>query len=282
MQALNPVFQDVFQYINFHLQFREEKMGKEFLYYNQYQQSIMIMGTATIVFGFVFSPFEFFALCYGHTYLEICYTCVQMILSLVLTGHGWLILKSQLSAPNRAVNTSWLERSYLAFCYSKFLMLSLRSYFVTSCSIYPTTLRYLLFGWQCHQLELTDNDGFISSEMLLYVVLPPVMVVLAMHQTNIQHILLWLVINSGTVFFTTIVLRQNWSFTLSHVVWTTLAFVVVIDIFLQKVDGFLIHRKYKTMYYEQTENAMKDHANELKQMIGNVAHDIKTVSADIL
>ena len=168
------------------------------------------------------------------------------------------------------------------FCYTKFLMLSLRSYFVATCSIYPATLRYLLFGWQCHQLELTDIDAFISSEMLLFVVLPPVMVVLAMHQTNIQHVLLWLLVNSGTVFFTTIVLRQNWSFTLSHVIWTAMAFVVVIDIFLQKVDGFLIHRKYKTMYYEQAENAMKDHANELKQMIGNVAHDIKTVSDDVL
>ena len=240
------------------------------------------MGTATIVFAFIFSPFECFALYYGRTYLEICYACVQVILSLVISGHGWLILKSQLSAPNKAVNTSWLERSYLMFCYTKFLMLSLRSYFVATCSIYPATLRYLLFGWQCHQLELTDIDAFISSEMLLFVVLPPIMVVLAMHQTNIQHVLLWLLINSGTVFFTTIVLRQNWSFTLSHVVWTTLAFVVVIDIFLQKVDGFLIHRKYKTMYCEQAENAVKDHANELKQMIGNVAHDIKTVSDDEL
>jgi len=89
------------------------------------------------------------------------------------------------------------------------------------------------------------------------------------HVSNIQLVLLWLLVDSGTVFFTNIALRQNWP-------------ALLIDIFLQKVDGFLIHRKYKTMYYEQAENAIKDHANELKQMIGNVAHDIKTVSDDVL
>ena len=86
MQGLNLISKDVFQYINFHLQFREEKLAKEFLYYNQYQKSVMIMGTATIVFAFIFSPFESFALYYGQTYLEICYACVQVILSLVITA----------------------------------------------------------------------------------------------------------------------------------------------------------------------------------------------------
>ena len=50
------------------------------------------------------------------------------------------------------------------------------------------------------------------------------------------------------------------------------------EIYRQKISLFLLTQSQKNLLEENERLAAETHANELRHMIGNVAHDLKTVS----
>ncbi len=59
-----------------------------------------------------------------------------------------------------------------------------------------------------------------------------------------------------------------------------LATLLLYENYRQKVALFLLTQSQKNLLEENERLAAETHANELRSMIGNVAHDLKTVSLD--
>ena len=72
----------------------------------------------------------------------------------------------------------------------------------------------------------------------------------------------------------------HWS-TAAHlllIIWTILGLTLILDIHVQNVASFLTYHELKETLLEKERLTEQNNASEMRHMIGNVAHDLKTVS----
>ncbi len=99
----------------------------------------------------------------------------------------------------------------------------------------------------------------------------------AMPELSISSI--WLAMSSTLIVLIAMALylsTPNAAFTI--IVATAFAITITIDMQIHKVQMFLTTRKLGGILADNERKALETHAQEMRHMIGNVAHDLKTVS----
>jgi hypothetical protein len=66
------------------------------------------------------------------------------------------------------------------------------------------------------------------------------------------------------------------------IVWTAICLFSIIDTLLRNVSLFFVHMDLNEALVEMKKMEEENRTNELRSMIGNVAHDLKTVSSLLL
>jgi hypothetical protein len=270
----NSLFHEAFKHIHSYFHMRDDKLEEEFVKFNKHQKSITIIFATAVLFTCVFLPADCMNFIFASNYSQQLYSVLHGLFSLIFSASTWVMLFAQISSSNYFDTLEIFERGLLLSSCLKITLYLLRNLFVSDYSMYTQSFKDLFFGWQCS----TGSNFLLPIEILAFTVLPPIIFTITLHKTRIEYIVLWIMITNFAVLFTTIVIPGNWIYILPFLMLTTISFFIVIDIFSQKIDAFLIHRKYKQMLYEREANADKYHATELRHMIGNVAHDLKTVS----
>lgn len=125
-------------------------------------------------------------------------------------------------------------------------------------------------GKDVHVALILGNAIIVLSSPLFFFATMP--------STRIE--LIWLLVIIATT--TTIVIAVEIvaiSSLVQYLIWVFSLVLVISDMQIRNVTIYLLHRQLEETLSENERMADELHANEMRSMIGNVAHDLKTVSA---
>lgn len=123
-----------------------------------------------------------------------------------------------------------------------------------------------------------DKDSFLSLvayDMVLAMCYCPLLLMAILYEPRLYVIFPCLVVLGGFMLYSS-------SLSIYSLSPTSVALVIIgllfYDLHLQRIESFQKHQQLKGFLEEQEKNADQQHALEMRHMIGNIAHDLKTVS----
>jgi hypothetical protein len=122
-----------------------------------------------------------------------------------------------------------------------------------------------------------DFPDFFIMFFSFFVLLLPYLLFVALQDISIVWVWSMLVSSALTVFGMTFYLSAHHCW-LSTMVFLTFVITLIVDAQIHKVQMFLTTRKLGDILEENERMALHNHAQEMRHMIANVAHDLKTVS----
>jgi len=256
-------------------QFKDTSMQKEFAVYCANKKSILIISIFALTYAFLLLPFHIMTLPYNTDCKEHFYSFVSILLALVGTISSWALFYAQLHVDEMKAY-SWIPwiptlQAVLMFSIAGSLCWSaLHSFFVQDCKKYPSIIHISPLGWD------TDCQKDIAAELLVFFVIDPIVFVVSFYETRMLLIVLWIG-STGLVLLLVSVYHQS-NFIISLILWICCVLIFVIELHVQKLWFFMIHHQLKEALLENERKADETYADELRHMIGNVAHDLKTVS----
>ncbi len=198
---------------------------------------------------------------------------------------------------NNTDSEPWLTKRRILNCLNTVFMIQLQLYFIMeflriifhlNCFEENTDNDSHPLGYQYTILNMLGNDscytntqhhlqtGFINAYSLQLFLLPFIFIK-GLPQTRIRVI--WLnFIFAVIAFITTIVLNDAYNAFPSGIVWMLLTFFAIRDFQVRNMIIFLSTRNVKETMVSKNKELEENHANEMRALIANVAHDLKTVS----
>jgi prepilin signal peptidase PulO-like enzyme (type II secretory pathway) len=124
---------------------------------------------------------------------------------------------------------------------------------------------------------LTDHFLLFYTFLLLF---SPYLLFLGLHDISIVYV--WSILSIGILAtILSAISLQSYHTLLLIVILSVFVVTMVIDAQIHKVQMFLTARKLGNILQQNERNASQQHAQEMRSMIANVAHDLKTVSLTI-
>ncbi len=135
-------------------------------------------------------------------------------------------------------------------------------------------------GYHHFPQSFTPKTSFLSAYALILFLIP-VIFFKGLPQTSMRCIWCNLLSTTG-VFFIAICVSNCYAVIPTGLIWIAIAFFAVRDVQLRNMIIFLSTRNAKETMVSQSKALEESHANEMRHLIANVAHDLKTVSSFIL
>ncbi len=123
-----------------------------------------------------------------------------------------------------------------------------------------------------------SERSFLSNASYQVVVMMsfcPQLIMAILYEPRLYLILLFHLFTSAFVCY---LIRSSLYWLLPMLLTFIVLWFLLAELHFQRVQGFLNQRKIRQLLEENERNADANHAMELRSMIGNVAHDLKTVS----
>ncbi|RYH20408.1 hypothetical protein EON65_23500 [archaeon] len=136
----------------------------------------------------------------------------------------------------------------------------------------------LLGDWRCNPQH---NSASLPSGISLCVMLWPIFHVVCVRGAYIGWTLLMWVSGVGCM-ITAIVLGGLTGSTSSTVVYIVTSLFIIAELKRQNYVMYFLDRRLQTMLREKERQTDEENATEMRHMIANVAHDLKTVSNSVL
>jgi ABC-type multidrug transport system fused ATPase/permease subunit len=114
----------------------------------------------------------------------------------------------------------------------------------------------------------------ISCEMLVVMSFCPLILTAVFHEPRL-YLVISCFITTGTLMLYSV--SGSFFYALPILVIFFILIVLSVELHRQRMASFLTQRKLQQILTENEKNADKVHATEMRHMIGNVAHDLKTV-----
>lgn len=199
-----------------------------------------------------------------------------VILSIIVDGSGWAIFlylarkRSCSSDTLDCLKSNWL----LAFEFSFTSILTL-NHVVRSVS--PCGNDNMLVYHNCNSINKPDYS--MDSAMIL--MLCPFIFVTVLQEIRPSVVILTWAIVVASLFFTTVWFRSNSSMVLV-VYYSAVSFLILCENLRQKYNKFLHAQTLEEAVDESKKAAEEEMTAEMKHMIANIAHDLKTVGPQSL
>lgn len=205
--------------------------------------------------------------------------------TIVLTGvvylSGWLFF-AVLLFRNRVQSTFWAklenQRLTIQWIWQVSFTLACVS-FMTARTMSGHCSSTPLNGWR-YDPELCNNfadDGIFPPDTFLIMTMTPFLSVTILRETRIAVIgFCWLAI-IASLSVCVIHLASFSSLTLL-IIYVILSPMILVDILRSSYQQFYINQRLEKAIRDNEEMAAAERANEMRHMIANVAHDLKTVS----
>jgi len=116
----------------------------------------------------------------------------------------------------------------------------------------------------------------MPGELIAFFVVDPVVFSVSLCESRLEWIIMWIIFTSAVMITVSLMYDSNYTF--SIVLWTLGVVFFVIELHMQKLHLFLCQHNLKETLSENERTADEQYSTELRHMIGNVAHDLKTVS----
>lgn len=268
----------VLSYLNNYLEFQNPQLKREYYEHCKGNGKLTLLMTAIcVVVTLISLPTNLAALPYNSTLGEWIFSLVMIVILLVGIVNGWLLLLH-----NSFSNKPFFQKleKYIPvmqlifyFIYDLFLIwVMCRNFLVENCNHYPTSFRHYLVGWHC---DLPTNYALYPMMSILSV--QPILNFLTFNESKFNVVLLMMLLCNGP-FMIISAYNRHVDGVWMIIAWTIIIGVVLQEIHLFRVSHFLSVKKLQETITENKRMQEENRAIELRHMIGNLAHDLKTVS----
>lgn len=237
----------------------------------------------------------------AHNREEIeCFGIISLILSLIGLGTcSFLCYSSIRGRSDDSLLPSYLQVVFVISISLLFILKTIKHIHLGSPPCLPTQLNLqklitdsLPSNIPLAQLEMIDNllaianlppqcppdnsiVSLISYEMILVMSFCPQILMAILFEPRLYLLLGCHLPTAGLVCYS--IYSSYYALVPVSIAFIIIAFLLA-DLHYQRIQGFLDQRKMKQLLNENEKNADINHATEMRHMIGNVAHDLKTVS----
>ena len=160
-----------------------------------------------------------------------------------------------------------------------FILVYLRRVFSLNCLEEPSRMVLMFGGGKCFEDHIDREQSAMTNAMTMFLL--PVLVVTCIPEVPIVFI--WFNLMLAVVAYLGSLIEFQLIASIPLVsVWAIMSFFVIRDVQLRNITIFFTQRRLKEALLENEKMQEANHANEMRSMIGNVAHDLKTVSRSSL
>jgi len=135
---------------------------------------------------------------------------------------------------------------------------------------------WIISDWYCLGTSV-DSSMFPIMRMIT---IAPLVLLIALHDTRV-YLILFCNLIAFIVAFSIAFVEGKINFFAQLLIWGVVVMIIFVDVHLMRVDQFLQHRKLQVALHEIERIQAIDRETELRHMIGNVAHDLKTPLSSI-
>ncbi len=137
----------------------------------------------------------------------------------------------------------------------------------------PTSISYLN-----NFLRNCDDDGLIYVYLFYAFMFEPIIIAGVFKECSFEFHILHHFLIMTLAFITSLVYSPNRNSVIVFAAWFVAGLLFLIDNHIHNVAAFVTSYNLKKTLIENEKTADRMHASEMRHMIGNVAHDLKTVS----
>lgn len=256
-------------------QFSDPKLQTEFYRYCSIRKSTKMLSMFAVFSIVLLLPSNILSYFYTIAWHETIMTLFSVITIGLIALTAWTILIYQVyhkdlqgtKLHNKipCIQTIFMMLLSLSLCFMTY-----RSFATEECTIFPKVLQQLLPGLQC------ETDRRMPGELIAFFVVSPIIFSVALCECRLYFILTWILFTSSVMTTVSILYQSN--FTASILLWTFCIAVFIVELHMQKLSMFLTQYQLQESLLENERIADEQYSLELRHMIGNVAHDLKTVS----
>lgn len=261
--------------VNWRLCFREQELQSEFFEYGRYKKLSVVIGIVSFI-GFILFVLNFGAIFSSKSALDCLVSVLLSTVSCLFTLNGCILCYSQFE--HKSSLKTFIHKHLYALQVSFVCCVNLFIVFVTlhgfvdpNCSDYAVLLQTTFSGWHC------NSSNIILYQLLTALSAKPLILLVALNDCRIDWILLGMLISNASVLGVAIYLHEIY-FILFLILWTVVTGLVTVEVHLFRIGRFLAQKKLKLLLAENKRIQEENRATELRHMIGNLAHDLKTVS----
>ena len=263
----------IWKSLNHLLEFQDKSLRHEYTEFCKHRMFFLSIGILFCI-GFLWViPTSLAALHYSDTSSDKFFCIVNLAIGCAISISGFilcLIHKSSYFSP-RLQQYSRLCQAIISFSCGMLVVWSgARSIFMDSCPSVPFPAG-ILAGFHCD-----FNEGYGLYVVLTLVGPLPVMHLLIFNEAQITFTLL-LMSSQNFAFACVAVYLHESRIIFVIVAWTIVMGYVSIELHLFRVGNFLALKKLQETVAENRRMHEENRAMELRHMIGNLAHDLKTV-----
>ncbi len=121
------------------------------------------------------------------------------------------------------------------------------------------------------------ENGLLPIDVHLLLVIGPIITTVIFPSVNVKYV--WLqMISSMIVFIVVSILMEQIPSGLFLITWLLTDIFVIGQLQLDKINHFYVHLRLMELFEENERNNEAIHVNEMRYLIANMAHDLKTVS----
>ncbi len=117
-------------------------------------------------------------------------------------------------------------------------------------------------------------EAIVSFPMIIMLSFSPFLMMVILYEPRLYLLLACEVVLGPLMVYSMQSVIYN---TIPVIILLCIVAVLLIELHFQRTNTFLSNRKLQTVLEEREKNADAIHATEMRHMIGNVAHDLKTV-----
>jgi signal transduction histidine kinase len=267
----------ILQKLDWRLRLKDPQLQKEFFQFCRHNKLLFILKTSIFFTGLVVILSSFASFMYNHTVGEWIFSFLMLFTALSATYFGWYIVHDCSNFPHENTTDVDNDMSKIALyqiihflsAYLFIILVNTRSLFFSDCSSYPSSFNLFLMGWRC---------GFNHHEIPVYcmsgVVMIPIIIVIVLNEIHMDILFLATIINAAI--FVIMASFDNIAYVWSTIWYVAAVMVMLIELHIFRVGNFLSHRKLQETLIENERMHEEAKASELRSMIGNLAHDLKT------
>jgi len=277
----------ILQMLNWRLQFRDPQLQEEFFLFCRPIMLVIITILGVLSFGFFISLNCILTLFYNQMVGEWLFSCLLFFCSSVYLITGLYLIYDCLyiqSMRDKGIATEKKKAGMLSRIHMlNFLALygmgicsSLRTFFMEDCQSYPTFVQRMLIGWHCGY-DSSNIEGFTYPLLIIM----PLIIMLVSYEIYVDLVLAgYILCIIAFCIYAAYVGDMNY-------VWSALGMSLAIcatcvELHVFRVSNFLNHRKLRETLLENERMHEESKATELRHMIGNLAHDLKTPLSSLM
>jgi len=267
------------KHLNWRLKFKDSQRQEEFVDYYKRQQCTRVLLLVNIYFSFFLWPSSILAMYFNRTWGQWVYSSISFLLNTLAFIGGWSVYYEE-KLPK--ILNAWKStiRTILIITYMIFIVFGCIRNVFTSCDQIDHTAQNFVFGWHCAD---EDNDGSILPIYALpLLVITPIVIMICFREVRLDMMLCISILANAVFIMFVIMFAFDITYIVSTIFFMFITLALLIDIHLFHIHNFLRYKQLQEILADNKQMVEENRASELRNMIGNLAHDLKTPLASFM